>query len=209
MLSRDNPIGVWGLSNRLHPLEAVVIEPTELRAERVLLRPFSPGDVDDALAYRNDAEFARFLPHIPQPFTRRDAEEFVAVNLAGPWDRFPTFALVLDGHVLGTVNLEVDRESRSAMLGYAIGRGWWNQGITTEAARAVLDWGFKAFDLQRAWASTDVRHLASQRVMEKLGMRREALRPADHVGRDGEPVDEVVYAVTREEWEGARRVARA
>ncbi len=40
----------------------------------------------------------------------------------------------------------------------------------------------------------------SQRVMEKLGMRRESIRPGDHVARDGTLVDEVVYAVSREEW---------
>ena len=45
-----------------------------LRTKRLLLRPFEPEDVDDALNYRNDPEFARFLPHIPQPYTREDAE---------------------------------------------------------------------------------------------------------------------------------------
>src|SRR5262245_56191796 len=53
---------------------------TELRTERLLLRPFQARDVDDALAYRNDPEFGRFLPHVPQPFTLRDAEEFVRRN---------------------------------------------------------------------------------------------------------------------------------
>ena len=46
----------------------------ELRTARLLLRSFRATDVDDAHAYRDDAEFARFLPHIPRPFTRADAE---------------------------------------------------------------------------------------------------------------------------------------
>src|SRR3954449_2931458 len=114
--------------------------PIVLRTERLTLRPFQDSDVEDALSYRDDPEFARFLPHIPQPFTRRDAEAFVALNMAEPWDRSPTFAVVLDAHVIGTVNLEIDSESRSAMLGYAIGRAWWGQGIAVEAARAVIAW---------------------------------------------------------------------
>jgi ribosomal-protein-alanine N-acetyltransferase len=81
------------------------------------------------------------------------------------------------------------------MLGYAIGRAWWDQGIATEAARAAVEWATTAFDLVRIWASTDVRHVRSQRVMEKLGMRREAIREKDGVGRNGELVDGVVYTL--------------
>src|SRR3954462_10374743 len=101
---------------------------TELRTERLLLRAFESADVEDALTYRNDPEFARFLPHIPQPFTRRDAEAFVALNISEPWERSPVFAVVLGDRLIGTVNLELDAESRTAVLGYAIGRPWWGQG---------------------------------------------------------------------------------
>ena len=167
---------------------------TELHTERLCLRPFQVDDVADALAYRDDVEFARFLPHIPQPFTRRDAEAFVALNIAVECERSPTFAVVLDGKVIGTVNLEVDAEARTAMLGFAIGRVWWGQGIATEAAHAATTPAIEAFDLARIWASTDNRNVRSQRVLQKLGMRREALRVQDHVGRSGELVDEVVYS---------------
>jgi [ribosomal protein S5]-alanine N-acetyltransferase len=175
-----------------------VAAPTEITTERLVLRPFGAGDVADALAYRDDREFARFLPHIPQPFTRRDAEAFVATNMAEPWDRSPTFAVVLDGRVIGTVNFEVDAATRTAMIGYAIGRAWWGRGIATEAARAAMAWAIDAFDLVRVWASTDLRHVRSQRVMEKLGMRRETVRVGDRLGRDGTAVDEVVYVLVLE-----------
>jgi ribosomal-protein-alanine N-acetyltransferase len=172
--------------------------PIELRTERLCLRPFQAGDVDDTLAYRDDAEFARFLPHIPQPFTRKDAEAHVALNMSESWQESPTFAIVRDGRVIGTVNLRVDRDERSAMLGYAIGRAWWGQGIAAEAARAVIAWGIAACELQRIWASTDARNAQSLRVMEKLGMQRESIRIGDHVGRDGQLVDEIVYALAVE-----------
>jgi RimJ/RimL family protein N-acetyltransferase len=81
------------------------------------------------------------------------------------------------------------------MLGYAIGRSWWGQGIAVEACRAVIGWGVDALNLVRIWASTDARHVRSQRVLEKLGMEREAIRIGDHVGRNGELVDEVVYGI--------------
>jgi Acetyltransferase (GNAT) domain len=78
----------------------------------------------------------RFLPHVPHPLTRADAERFVAINILEDWQQSPTFAVALDGKLIGTVNLEVDRATRTAMLGYAIGRQWWGQGLATEAACA-------------------------------------------------------------------------
>lgn len=165
--------------------------PTELHTERLLLRPFQIGDVDDALAYRNDAEFARYLPHIPQPFTREDAEAFVALNISEPWDRSPTFAVVLGGRVIGTVNFEVDAEKHEAMLGYAIGRLWWGQGIAAEAALVAVAWAIETFGLERIWASTDPENARSMRVMEKLGMVREP----NALGRDDDARDEPVFSI--------------
>ena len=168
---------------------------TTLYTKRLLLRRFEASDVDDALSYRDDIEFAHFLPHIPQPFTRDDAEAFVTLNISEPWDRSPTFAVVHGGRVIGSVNLELNTQSRSAMLGYAIGRPWWGQGIATEAAQSVMEWSVINFALTQVWASTDVRHVRSQRVLEKLGMRRERIIPRHHLSRGGEPIDEVVYKI--------------
>jgi ribosomal-protein-alanine N-acetyltransferase len=170
-----------------------MIQRMELRTKRLLLRAFRATDVDDAVAYRNDPEFARFLPHIPQPFTREHGEAFVSLNMSEPWDQSPVFAVVLNGTLIGTVNLELDHREQSAMLGYAIGRAWWGLGIAAEAARAILTWASNTFRIARFWAATDIRNLASQRVMEKLGMQREALRTGKHIDRDGTPVEEVVY----------------
>src|SRR3954466_11532686 len=136
--------------------------PVVLRTERLTLRPFQDSDVEDALSYRDDPEFARFLPHIPQPFTRRDAEAFVALNMSEPWERSPTFAVVLEGTMIGTVNFEIDTHERTERLGYAIGRTWWGRGIATEAARAAMAWAIDTFSLVRLWASTDARHARSR-----------------------------------------------
>jgi len=130
-----------------------MIERIELRTERLLLRPYRFDDVEDELAYRSDPEFARYLYHLPQPFTRRHAEEMVAVNVSGPWEKYQTFAIVLNGRVIGDVSLEVDASNNIAMLGYAIGRDYWGKGITPEASRAVIDWGFETLQLAKIWAA--------------------------------------------------------
>jgi ribosomal-protein-alanine N-acetyltransferase len=149
-----------------------------LRTERLWLRRFEPGDVDDALAYRDDPEFARYLPHVPRPFTRADAEAFVRRNLEEPWPELPTFAVVLDGRVIGTVSLEIDARRGSAMLGYAIARAHWGRGIATEAARAVLAWAWVEHALVEVWAQADPANRRSRRVLEKLGLRPDDA-PAD------------------------------
>lgn len=142
----------------------------EIRTERLVLRSFRASDVDDALLYRNDPEFARFLPHISQPFTRADAEAFVECNMTEPWETFPTFAVVLEDRVIGTVNFNVEPANRRAMLGYAIGRAHWGQGIAVEAATAAIKRARAEHDLVEIWASTNVAHVRSRRVLEKVGM---------------------------------------
>lgn len=149
----------------------------ELRTARLLLRSFRTSDVDDARAYRDDPEFARFLPHIPQPFTHQHAVEFVERNMTEPWESLPTFAVVLADRLIGTVNFEIDAAARSAMLGYALARAHWGHGYATEAARAALHWVRGEHDLVEIWASTDPGNARSRRVLEKLGM---TLVPREH-----------------------------
>ena len=168
---------------------------TELHTARLLLRPFRVEDAADAHAYRDDPEFARYLPHIPQPFTRADAEAFVAQNMTEPWATSPTFAVVLDGRLIGTVNFEVDPAARTAMLGYAIGRAWWGRGLATEAARAAVEWAVATYGLVRIRASADARNAGSRRVLEKLGLRKEG-SAAGEAGRAGAPTESVVYGLT-------------
>jgi len=72
-----------------------------------------------------------------------------------------------------------------------------------EAARAVLDTAFREVGLHRVWATCDPRNRASYRVMEKLGVRREAHFRQD-VMEKGEWRDSYLYAILREEWLGTR-----
>ena len=73
----------------------------ELTTPRLVLRPFRPGDVDDVFEYAKDPEWAVFLRDAaPQPYTRRDAEEFIAGRMLAPGSQF-SWAIVLEGAVVG------------------------------------------------------------------------------------------------------------
>lgn len=175
----------------------------ELRTERLLLRPFRIADVDDVSDYPKDPKWARFLlPMIPQPYTRRDAEEFIARRVVASWSIDSAFAIVLDSVVVGGINLHVDERHEKGELGYSLARAYWGKGLTTEAARAVVDWGFSQLSLAKVYASADLRNAGSWRVMEKTGMPREGVLRSHTTTRDGR-ADQVFYGILRPEWEEA------
>ena len=114
------------------------MEPTELRTERLLLRPWRLSDLDDVLTYATDEEWARYLP-VPQPYLRRDGEEFVARVIRTPWETRPIFAIQFEERVVGGFNLHVRPELWIAELAYSISKDLWGQGLIPEAARAIID----------------------------------------------------------------------
>ncbi len=90
---------------------------TELRTERLPLRPFQVADTDDVLAYADDAEWSHFLYDIPKPYTRESAQGMVAGAQLTDWDVYPIFAVVRDGHVIGRVSADISTRHKTAELG--------------------------------------------------------------------------------------------
>ena len=127
-------------------------------------------------AYARDPEWGRaLLLPVPEPYVRRNAEEFVARTLLASWSTDPHFAIVLDTTVIGGINLTVDKPHEIAGLGYAIAKPHWGKGLAPEAATAVFDWAFAHHGLAKIYARADLRNRRSTRVMEKLGMTREGV----------------------------------
>ena len=112
-----------------------------------------------------------------------------------------TFAIVLrdDPQLIGAIGLILDRGARKGELGYWIGKSFWSQGYCTEAATAVLDYGFSALGLNRISARHFARNAASGRVMEKIGMIVEGTARQDTI-KWGNYEDLVLYGILRNEW---------
>ena len=172
--------------------------PTTIHTQRLILRPFAFGDVDDVLVYASDPGWSRFLP-VPCPYEIKDAEEFVARSVLRNWDEKPAFAIEFDGAVIGGVELGIEAPISVASLHYAIARAQWNQGLMTEAAGAVVDWGFQQFDLAKIYSWADVENVGSWRVMEKIDMFREGTLRSQGVNR-GVRQDYHYYGILRREW---------
>ena len=177
----------------------MTVQPAQIRTERLMLRPFHIKDVDDVFGYASDEEFARYLPGVPKPYTRGDAEKFVARCVKMSWNNRPTFAIVLDETVIGAIEVNIEASRGIASLHYAIARQHWNKGLMSESVRAVIKWSFDTFDLVKVYCWTDVRNVGSWRVMEKVGMSREG-HFRSHGIIDGKRVDFYYYGVLREEW---------
>ncbi len=105
--------------------------PTELKTERLLLRPFRLSDIDAVLEYASDPLWAGFYP---RPYDRGATEHMVARAVLASWDRQAKFAMVLDNRMVGLVDLTVDPEHQTAELGFDLAKALWGQGIAVEAA---------------------------------------------------------------------------
>ena len=174
--------------------------PDVIRTERLILRPWAFEDVPDVLAYADDKEWSRYLP-IPQPYVEADALKFIATQVLQNRQEHPSWAVEHERRVLGGVNLRLTPDLRIGEIGYSLARSFWGRGLTTEAAGAVVGAAFKTCPtLVRVRAMADARNVASLRVLEKIGMKREGVLRSNRFVR-GEPVDEVWSGILRSEWE--------
>ncbi len=140
---------------------------------------------------------------IPHPYSDGLAEQWIRTHP----ETFAngdgaTWALTLrdTSELIGAIGLEIDRQNAHAEMGYWLGVPYWNQGYTTEAAAAVLEYGFTVLDLHRIHASHFTRNPASGRVMQKIGMQYEGCR-REHVRKGDGWEDIAVYGILRHEWQ--------
>lgn len=176
--------------------------PPQLPTERLLLRPLSMADLTDFYAYASDPEVARttsWEAHRSPEESRLFIAHALSCYEAGERTLWAIEELA-SARMVGTVGLhELHSQHARATLAYALARPFWNQGLTTEAARAVLDYGFHALHLNRVEAFSLPRNFASRRVMEKLGMTFEGVL-RERMWIKGAFRDLAYYAVLKSEW---------
>jgi ribosomal-protein-alanine N-acetyltransferase len=146
-----------------------------LETDRLILRPHSLWDADEMQKLIDDKEIAATTLNIPHPYTLEDAIEWLGQRE----EKFestgaPQFAIThKDGYFIGGIGLNLSKEHENAELGYWIGKRFWSKGYCTEAAGAVVKYGFEVMGLNRIHAQHFTRNPASGRVMQKIGMKHE------------------------------------
>jgi len=142
-----------------------------IETERLLLRPLTGQDEPALAAVLSDAETMRWYP---RALTREEAREWIERQMG----RYPTGCGLLgmvekqSGRLIGDCGPVWQEIEGTAELeiGYHVHRERWNQGFATEAARAVLDYGFRQFDVERVVSMIRPENRASRRVAEKNGL---------------------------------------
>ncbi|GAA2450341.1 GNAT family N-acetyltransferase [Agromyces soli] len=177
-----------------------------LATARLRLRPFSEADGAELFALMSDADVLRYWDS--PPWTDRSAVGPFLERCRKAAEDGSGARVVIEhadsGAFLGWCTFNSwDPDFRSASLGYCLAERAWSQGYATEAAGGVLAWAFDVLDLNRVQSETDTRNLASARVLEKLGFRREGTLREDCIV-NGVVSDSWVYGLLRREWEAGQ-----
>lgn len=180
----------------------MIIQP-QLKTARLLLRPFTPQDAPHVQKLAGHKAIADTTLHIPHPYPDGLAERWISTHAPRFRDgRGAIFAITLpeNGLAIGSIGLVIVPDHQRAEMGYWLGRPYWGQGYTTEAAYELLRFGFAELGLNRIYATHLSRNPASGRVMQKVGMQYEGTQ-RQHVLKWGQFEDLKLYSILRSEFE--------
>lgn len=175
-----------------------------IETARLRLRPFTRGDVDAVYDYRRREDVARYLFDVP--LSREECalavqQRIGQIALEADEDKIILgVELAETGTLIGEVSLILrNLDARQGEVGWIFHPDYQSHGYATEAAVALLDLAFGQGDMHRVMARCDARNTSSAKLMERLGMRREA-HFREHALFKGEWDEEFVYAILEDEW---------
>ena len=169
--------------------------------KRLKLRPFALDDAPEVQRLAGDRDIASTTLNIPHPYEDGVAEQWIGTHRESFEKGEEVHFAIVHGDrafLIGAIGLIIQREHENAMLGYWVGKPYWNQGYCTEAARAVLRYGFETLGLNRIYATHFQRNPASGRVMQKIGMSPEGCQK-QHVKKWDTFEDLVCYGILKKD----------
>ena len=182
----------------------------QITTERLLLREFGADDWRAVLDYQRDPLYLRYYPWEDRDETA--VRNFVDMFRDWQWEiprrRFQLAIVQKEsGGLMGNCGLRRKPENEwEADIGYELSPQYWGHGYATEAARAMVDFGFRELGLQRisSWCIAD--NLASARALERLGFRQEGRLRRNEFFK-GRWWDTLLYALLAEDWQTVSETA--
>lgn len=175
-----------------------------LSTERLMLRRLQHVDADALFAVYGNEDNARF--EFWPAWSTEQVEDLIIsqsdVYLGDPGVPFVLGAIETEKNTLiGTVELTINSvEDRQGEIGFTFNPDFCGRGLATEAVNATLGFGFNRMGLHRIFAGVDTRNEKSWRLMERIGMRREA--HFVHANLEGDDwIDDFTYAMLEHEWQ--------
>lgn len=169
-----------------------------LHTRRLTIRPFVPADWQAVYTYTANPSVMTYIPE--GIFSDVQAQTFVQQQI-GEQAQAVAVLLASDELLIGHILFHVWFAPQTYEIGWVFNPGYYRQGYATEAARALLDYGFETLQAHRIIATCQPENPASYRVMEKLGMRREGHFQQCIARGSGVWWDEYFYAILRTEWQ--------
>ncbi len=178
---------------------------TTLKTERLILRPFQVADLDAFVTYRSDPEVARYQSWTT-PYTLAQARQFLRemeqtpLGKPGAWYQFAIERQSQPG-LIGDCAFQVwADDEHQAQIGFTFSRLYQKQGYATEAVQGLLDYLFGTLHLHRVTATCDAENTGSYKLLERVGMRREA-HLIENIWFKGAWGSEYGYALLQREWQ--------
>ena len=180
---------------------------TRIETERLIIRDNTPGDLNGLYELTTDEHSMRFMKST-RITTRKEAKKNLkdSIRESKKKDRIKYFFAITDKvtkEYIGAIGYVVETNGDSAgkvvELGYFIKEKHWNRGYVTEAGQAVIRFAFESDNVQKIEASCLEENRASERIMIKLGLKKEGLL-LKHQLHEGQLKNRLLYGITREEW---------
>lgn len=168
----------------------------EIETPRLRLRQFTLDDLDDLHRIYSDPDLSKFMPN-EQPLPLEETKAAIK-SITENWEQyhFGVWAVIYKKHdkLIGHCGLKFLENTLEVQIGYLLLKSYWGRGLGTEAASAVLKYGFEIAKLQRIVAVAKPDNRASRRVLEKVGLKYEK----DAYFYDN---DVVYYSLSRENYQ--------
>ncbi|MFF2752453.1 GNAT family N-acetyltransferase [Psychrobacillus sp. NPDC058041] len=163
---------------------------------RVLIRKFELKDWQAVHEYTSDINVMKYLSE--GAFSEKDVVEFINKNIFENAEKFPV-VLKDENILIGHIAFHKWSGEHTYEIGWVFNPKYYNRGYATEAAYAVMKYGFEKMKLHRIIATCQPENTPSFRIMEKIGMRKEGyFKKCIPMGNQW--WDEYFYAILEEEW---------
>jgi RimJ/RimL family protein N-acetyltransferase len=180
----------------------------KINTDRIILRKLEDSDIDNFYKYRRNPEVALYQGW--KPYTYEKALNFIEdqknfrPNIPGTWFQI-AIALKTNNTLIGDCALyTLEEDPDQVEIGFTLEPLYQNQGYAREAVQCVINYIFTVMKKHRVIARVDVRNHRSINLLEKVGMRKEGCFLKSYLSK-GEYVDEVHFAMLKEEWKSFHR----
>ena len=159
------------------------------------LRHWEISDAKELMKLCNAVDRRYLSDHLPNPYTEKDAEEWLKMVTNNDASTGIYRAIVCDGKLIGSISVE--KKDDDAEIGYMLHNDYSNKGIGTVAVKQICSIAFKVLSLEHITANVFQPNIASIRVLLKNGFKYKGAIP-NAVIKDGNVYDLLIYVLTKE-----------